>query len=106
MRKIFLAVLAVMVWSFAASAATNEIVYNLGADPKTIDPALNNAIDGCNVDVNIFDGLLRLGKDDKPEAACAESWEVSEDRMTWTFHLREGLKWSDGKPLTAQHFKD
>ena len=106
MRKIFLAVLAVMMWSFAASAATNEIVYNLGADPKTIDPALNNALDGGNVDVNIFDGLLRLGKDDKPEPACAESWEVSPDGMTWTFHLREGLKWSDGKPLTAQHFED
>ena len=106
MRKIFLAVLAVMVWSFAASAGTNEIVYNLGADPKTIDPALNNAIDGCNVDVNIFDGLLRLGQDDKPEPACAESWEVSPDGMTWTFHLREGLKWSDGQPLTAQNFKD
>ena len=106
MRKFLLAVLAVMALASLASAGTKEIVYNLGADPKTIDPALNYAVDGCDVDVNIFDGLLRLSYSDKPEAACAESWEVSEDGMTWTFHLREGLKWSDGKPLTAQHFKD
>ena len=106
MRKFLLAVLAVTVLASLSSAGTKEIVYNLGADPKTIDPALNNALDGCNVDVNIFDGLLRLDFNDKPEPACAESWEVSDDGLTWTFHLRENLKWSDGKPITAQHFKD
>ena len=106
MRKFLLAVLAVMALASLSSAGTKEIVYNLGADPKTIDPALNNAVDGCDVDVNIFDGLLRLGLNDKPEPACAESWEVSDDGMTWTFLLRENLKWSDGEKLTAQHFKD
>ena len=106
MCKFLLAVLAVIAIVSVSSAGTKEIVFNLGADPKTIDPALNNALDGCNVDVNIFDGLLRLNVNDKPEPACTESWEVSDDGMTWTFHLREGLKWSDGKPLTAQHFKD
>ena len=106
MRKFLLAVLAVMALASLSSAGTKEIVFNLGADPKTIDPALNNAIDGCNVDANIFDGLLRLDFNDKPEPACAESWEVSDDGLTWTFHLREGLKWSDGEKLTAQHFKD
>ena len=106
MRKILLAVLAVMLLSCTAYAASGEIVFNLGADPKTIDPALNNTVDGGDVDVNTFEGLLRYSRDNKTEPACAESWEVSEDGMTWTFHLREGLKWSDGKPLTAQHFKD
>ena len=106
MRKFLLAVLAVMAMASLSSAGTKELVFNLGADPKTIDPALNNTVDGCDVDVNIFDGLLRLDFNDKPEPACAESWEISEDGLTWTFHLRENLKWSDGKPLTAQHFKD
>ncbi len=106
MRKFLLAVLAVMAMASLSSAGTQEITYNLGVDPRTIDPARNHALDGAQVDANIFDGLLRMSYTDKPEPACAESWEVSDDGMTWTFHLREGLKWSDGKPLTAQHFKD
>ena len=106
MRKFLLAVLAVMAMASLSSAGTQEIVYNLGIDPRTIDPARNHALDGAQVDANIFDGLLRMSYTDKPEPACAESWEVSDDGMTWTFHLRENLKWSDGKPLTAQHFKD
>ena len=106
MRKIMLALSVVMMFACVSSAGTNEIVYNLGADPRTIDPALNNALDGANVDVNIFEGLLRTGLNDLPEPGCAESWEVSDDGMTWTFHLRDGLKWSDGEKLTASHFKD
>src|ERR1044071_5210991 len=35
---------------------------------------------------------------------AAESWEQSEDGLTWTFHLRDGLKWSDGEPLTAEDY--
>lgn len=37
-----------------------------------------------------------------PEGALAESWETSEDKLTWTFHFRKGMKWSDGKPVTAK----
>lgn len=104
MRKFLLAVLLVTVMS--SFSAANEIVYNLGADPRTIDPALNNAADGNNVISNIFEGLVRTSFTDAPEPALAESWEVSEDGRTWTFHLREGIKWSDGQAVTAQNFKD
>ncbi|MBQ9418825.1 MAG: peptide ABC transporter substrate-binding protein, partial [Synergistaceae bacterium] len=54
----------------------------------------------------IFDGLLRCDLDGNPEPACASSWDVSPDGLTWTFHLRENLKWSDGVSLTASHFRD
>lgn len=109
MRKFFPAVLFVffvLVMASSSFSEPGEIVYNLGADPRTIDPALNNALDGANVDVNIFDGLLRVGFNDSPEPACAESWDISPDGMTWTFHLRDNLKWSDGKSLTASEFRD
>ena len=109
MRKFFLSVLSVLFVLIIASSSFSEpgeIVYNLGADPRTIDPALNNALDGAEVDLNIFDGLLRTGFNDSPEPACAESWEVSDDGMTWTFHLRDNLKWSDGESLTASQFRD
>ena len=106
MRKIFLIMLFVFAMSVNSFAASKEIVYNLGADPRTIDPALNNTVDGNQVISNIFEGLVRVGFDDKPEPACAEKWEVSEDGMAWTFHLRDDLEWSDGEELTASHFKD
>ena len=82
--------LVILVFAADSFAASNEIVYNLGADPKTIDPALNYTSDGNNVVVNIFEGLLRTGLDDKPEPGCAESWEVSDDATTFTFKIRKG----------------
>jgi oligopeptide transport system substrate-binding protein len=89
----------------AAAAGEKSFVYNLAVEPRTIDPVLNNAVDGSVVIFNLFEGLVRIGLDDAPEAGHAESWEVSEDGMTWTFHLRKGLKWSDGVPITAEHFR-
>ena len=58
MRRFFLAVVLVLIIASSSFSEPGEIVYNLGADPRTIDPALNNALDGANVDINIFDGLL------------------------------------------------
>lgn len=104
-RKLFLALVAVLFLLGAAWAGEKELVFNLSVDPRTIDPVLNNAVDGSNVIYNIFDSLVRIGFDDAPEAACAESWDVAEDGMSWTFHLREGLKWSDGEPITAEDFR-
>lgn len=106
MKKIWLLLLATLLaLSGMGFAAEKEIVYNLGVEPQTIDPVLNNSQDGSNVIVNLFDGLVRIGFDDAPEPGCAERWEVSENGMSWTFHLRQGLKWSDGAPMTAEHFR-
>ncbi len=105
-RKFFYALIfAILIANTCFAASNRELVFNLGADPRTIDPVLNNALDGCHVIANIFEGLVRLGVNNSPEPACAESWKFSDDGMTWTFKLRENLKWSDGKDLTAQDFK-
>jgi peptide/nickel transport system substrate-binding protein len=54
----------------------------------------------------IFNGLLRPDKDTfEPVADLAESWETSEDGLTWTFHLRKNVKWHDGEPFTADDVK-
>ena len=108
MRKhgwLLASVLAVAMFCSSAVAAEKVFVYNLGVEPRTIDPVLNNAVDGSNMIYNIFEGLFRIGFDDKPEAGLAESWDISEDGLTWTFHLRDNLKWHDGTPITAEHFK-
>ena len=53
----------------------------------------------------MYDGLIRLSqKDYAPEPELAERWDVSDDQLTWTFHLRDGLTWSDGVPITAHDF--
>ena len=104
-KKWFLALAAVLCLMGTAWAGEKEIVYNLSIEPRTIDPVLNNATDGSTVIYNLFEGLVHIGFDDAPEAGCAEKWEVSEDGMSWTFHLRKGLKWSDGKPMTAEEFR-
>ena len=81
-----------------------EIIYNLGADPQTIDPLLNTAIDGSNVIVNAFECLMVLNDKNEAEPAAAESYEVSDDGLVYTFKLRENGKWSDGEPVTANDF--
>ncbi len=76
--------------------------WNIGADPKTIDPGLNGASDGGDVINQTFEGLVRE-KSGVVQPGIAESWETSEDGLTVTFHLRES-NWSDGSPLTANDF--
>ena len=105
-RKLKICMIIILIFAGIASAGTREIIYNMGVDPRTIDPFLNYALDGGIVDVNIFEGLVRMGLNGKIEPACAESWDVSPDGLTWKFYLRDNLKWSDGEKLTAQNFKD
>ena len=76
--------------------------WNVGADPKTIDPTLNGASDGGDVINQTFEALTRE-KSGVVYPGIAESWEISEDGLTITFKLRES-KWSDGSPLTAHDF--
>jgi oligopeptide transport system substrate-binding protein len=72
-------------------------------EPATLDSAV--AIDPHSVNLlnNVMEGLMRLGKDNKPEPAIAQQVEVSADKRVYTFHLREA-RWSDGKPVRAEDF--
>lgn len=85
-------------------ADVQEITYNNGTEPETADPGLASGSPEGNVIMQIFEGLTRL-KDEKPEPGIAESWEVSDDGLHYTFHIRKDAKWSDGKPLTAKDFE-
>ena len=87
----------------ASEGGITEFVAQI-AQPETIDPALNNSNDGANVILHLSEGLLKMGKDGVPVPGLAESYELSEDKLTYTFKLREGLKWSDGSELNANDF--
>ena len=88
----------------ATTTGDKELAVQIGPDPETIDPALNSAVDGGNMILHAFECLLTVDQDGKIAPGQAESYETSEDGLTWTFHLRDGLKWSDGTPLTANDF--
>ena len=92
--------------STEAGSTTGEKILKVqvGPDPETVDPALNSTVDGGNMILHAFEGLLTLDENGQLKEGQAESWETSEDGLTWTFHLRDGLKWSDGTDLTAKDF--
>ncbi len=90
--------------SETASTGEKILSVQVGPNPETIDPALNSAVDGGNMLLHSFECLLAVDKDGKLIPGQAESWETSEDGLTWIFHLRAGLKWSDGSDLTANDF--
>lgn len=79
------------------------LVWNLGSEPKTLDPGLNTAVDGGDIINHMFEGLMRE-VDGMLEPGIAESYTVSDDKLTYTFTLRDA-KWSDGKPVTAGDFE-
>lgn len=82
-----------------------KIVYNIDANPKTIDPQLNSAVDGSKVIRNTFEGLMREIENGEVENGIAEGYEVSEDGLVYTFHIRDNAKWSDGEDVTAKDFE-
>ena len=84
----------------------------LASEPQTIDPALNSAVDGAIMINHMFEGLVKWVDDGEGNAVTApgqaESWEkvVNDDgTVTYTFTLRDGIKWSDGQPVTAADFE-
>ena len=83
----------------------DTVRYALEAEPSTLDPAKSTALAESNVELALFEGLTRLNEHEQPQPAAAESWDISPDGKTYTFHLRDGLVWSDGTPLTAHDFE-
>lgn len=82
---------------------TSTLYINLASEPDRLDPHLNSTVDGAVLAVNSFVGLLTYDENGQLVPGVAESYDVSEDGMTYTFHLRQS-KWSDGTELTANDF--
>ena len=82
---------------------TSAMYLCLASEPDRLDPALNSTVDGACLAVNSFVGLLTYDENGAVVPGVAESYDVSDDKLTYTFHLRESL-WSDGTPVTAGDF--
>jgi oligopeptide transport system substrate-binding protein len=81
-----------------------ELVFLQSAEPETLDPALATDQVSMRVSSSLFEGLCRVNEHGRPEPGMAERWDISDDRKTYTFHLRAGTTWSDGAPVVAEDF--
>ena len=89
----------------ATGTSANGFTVQLGPNPETLDPALNSSIDGANTIITTFEPLLLIDENNEVVPGQADLPEVSEDGLTWTFTMKDGLKWSDGSDLTAKDFE-
>src|SRR5262245_58137763 len=71
-------------------------------DPRSLDPALSTDVPTGRAVGYLFDGLTRFSPDAHVEPALAERWDVTPDGITYTFHLRRGVTFTDGAPVTAR----
>ncbi len=96
----------------APVAAPTELSVCLASEPDTLDPALNSAVDGATMVSHLFSGLAKWAQNEEGALvivadAAEELVEgvVNEDgTVTYTYTLREGMKWSDGQAVTAADF--
>lgn len=108
-KKLFTTLfLAFMLISCGAGSSDNGLQvlnYNVGEEGKSLDPQLTTSQSSMQILSFLQEGLAKLDENLQPVPALAESWEISEDGLTWTFKLKPNLKWSNGDPLTAKDFK-
>ncbi|WP_120188307.1 peptide ABC transporter substrate-binding protein [Ammoniphilus oxalaticus] len=89
----------------ASNSSEQTLNIPLSAEPPTLDPGLAEDSTSGAIIRQVFEGLTRIGEDDLPHEAAAEKIEISDDLKTYTFTIREGAKWSNGEPLTANDFE-
>ena len=79
--------------------------FGLGSEPQYLDPHLANSVSAHNVIIALIEGLVSEDpKTLKHVPGVAEKWDISEDGLVYTFHLRKNAKWSNGDPVTAHDF--
>lgn len=106
LRKLALATSVAALLAFSAASASAETVLNrsIGSTIGTLDPQINFlAYEGWIID-DLYEGLVSVDPNGVVIPGAAEKWDISDDGLTYTFHLRDGLKWSNGDKLTAQDY--
>lgn len=80
------------------------IYYRLNADPSTLDPAYIVDVTGGAISAKIFNGLVRLDEDLKIVSDIAERWDITDGGRTYVFYLRKGVRFSNGREVSARDF--
>lgn len=87
--------------SGGGDSSGGDIVVAISAEPDQLDPHKSTAYASFQVLENVYDTLVQPNEELEMEPALAESWETSEDQLTWTFKLQEGVTFHDGEDFTA-----
>ena len=101
-------------WKTTVNGGTESLPVCIGSEPDTMDPALNSAADCATMISHLFAGLAKWDQDANGNLVIApdcveelvEGVENEDGTVTYTYTLKEGLKWSNGEPLTAKDFAD
>ncbi|MCC5793487.1 MAG: peptide ABC transporter substrate-binding protein [Chromatiales bacterium] len=88
----------------SAMAGTQVLHRSAAADPPSLDPNLGSGTPAAPILSDLVEGLVTRDRRSRPAPGSASQWSVSDDGLTWTFQLREDLRWSDGEPLDAEDF--
>ena len=87
--------------STSGDEGAKTLIVSLGGDPVSFNPDSNTDDMAWAVASNIFDQLVTLNGNQNIEPDLATSWDISDDGLTYTFHLAEGVKWHDGEPFSS-----
>ncbi len=104
-RNVLLSALTAATLFATSAVAQAEMVLHRGngAEPETMDPQKSTGVTEANIQYEVFEGLTTYTPDGQVTPGAAESWDISDDGKTYTFHLRDA-KWSNGDPVTAADF--
>ncbi|HOB03766.1 MAG TPA: ABC transporter substrate-binding protein [Propionibacteriaceae bacterium] len=87
------------------TAKPKQVIIVTDSDPDSLNPGLTTGYQALDVNVKVYEGLVWLDKEGKPQPQLATKWETSADNLTYTFTLRENVKWHDGSAFTADDVK-
>ncbi|MBM3650708.1 MAG: ABC transporter substrate-binding protein [Alphaproteobacteria bacterium] len=99
--RLFLALAAVLLATPALAQPAKPLRVVMHSDLKILDPIWTTAYIVRNHGYLIYDTLFALDGKFEPQPQMVESWTVSDDKLVWTFKLRDGLQWHDGTPVTS-----
>lgn len=90
--------------TYPGTPDADMVTVDLRAEPPEMNSMLTTDVAAGDILRMTMAGLTRLDENDQPQPDIAESWDVSEDGTTYTFHLRKDAKWTNGEPVTANDF--
>jgi len=85
-------------------ASTRVLLRAVAAEPDSLDPQKAASVEAHTILRDLCEGLITLDRDGLPQPGAAQAWQLSEDGRTYTFSLRQHLRWDDGRPLVAEDF--
>src|SRR5690242_14235464 len=89
----------------ASAAKANVFRYPIVTNPTSLDPGVVQDGDTIDLVQQVYEGLVAWGENNEPVANLAENWDISKDGTVYTFHIRHGVKFHNGRELEAGDFK-